>query len=224
VSQVHVNGVVFDLDGTLYVLRARKLRLTLTLLRDLNVLRHLSATRAELRATDFSGADEFYEALYGKLGQRAGISPTQAADWYKKRFLGNFVALLGRRAKTRSGLVPFLTTLGERNIRLAVVSDYPCVAERLEALGLPLSLFNDLSSSEDYGALKPSPKPFLALARKWGVEPATVLVVGDRKDLDEASARAAGMAFLGIRDGADKRGEGFVEWPEAMALIRDWTG
>ncbi|MBW2264536.1 MAG: HAD family hydrolase, partial [Deltaproteobacteria bacterium] len=83
-----------------------------------------------------------------------------------------------------------------RGLKTAVLSDYGRVAERVEALRLPVTLFDDLASAEDAGALKPSPLPFLMSARNLGLEPDQVLVVGDRDDMDGQGAMAAGMAFL----------------------------
>ena len=106
------------------------------------------------------------------------------------------MGLLTDRARARSGLEPLLRRLRAGGVRLGVVSDHPRIDERLVAIGLEPALFEDRLASEELGVLKPSPLPFFALARKWGVEPGALIVVGDRLDLDAASAGAAGMGFL----------------------------
>ena len=191
-----VRGVIFDLDGTLYVLPGMRLRLTWRLRRDLGLLRRFSAARRALRGRGFGGAAGLDEALGRELGRRAGVEPDRAAAWYRDRFLPEFVGLLADRARARPGLGELLARLRERGVRLAVVSDHPLIDERLAAIGLDPGLFDDLVAAEEHGVLKPSALPFSALARKWGVEPGAVIVVGDRLDLDAASAEAAGMGFL----------------------------
>jgi FMN phosphatase YigB (HAD superfamily) len=191
-----VRGVIFDLDGTLYVLRGLHLSLTWRLRGELGLLRRFGAARRALRGREFGDAAGLREALGRELGDRAGVSPDRAAAWYRDRFLPELVRLLTDRAGARPGLREALVRLRGRSVRLAVVSDHPLIDERLTAIGLDPGLFEDRLATEEKGVLKPSALPFLALARKWGVEPGAVIVVGDRLDLDAASAAAAGMGFL----------------------------
>jgi FMN phosphatase YigB (HAD superfamily) len=191
-----VRGVIFDLDGTLYVLPWMRLRLAWRLRRDLPLLRRFGAARRALRGREFGDVAGLREALGRELGDRAGVGPDRAAAWYEERFLPELVRLLADRARARPGLREALVRLRGRSVRLAVVSDHPLVDERLTAIGLDPGLFEDRVATEELGVLKPSALPFSALARKWGVEPGAVIVVGDRLDLDAASAGAAGMGFL----------------------------
>ena len=221
-----IKGIVFDLDGTLYSLGGRRLRMTLVLWKDIKVLRHLTGTRSWLRGRSFEGPEAFSKAFCEELGRRAGLTPEQARVWYQDRFLSNFVKMLAGKARVRPGLVDLLKRLREQGVKLAVVSDYGYVRERLRALGIPEKMFDDEQSAEDHGVLKPSARPLKALAEKWGVEPEAVVVVGDRLDLDAMSAEAAGMEFIGItekaRSSADVRG--FVSWPEAVRMLENKTG
>jgi phosphoglycolate phosphatase-like HAD superfamily hydrolase len=68
------------------------------------------------------------------------------------------------------------------------------------------------------------PEPLLALARRWSLAPAEVLVVGDRADLDEACAAAAGMQFVGVSDGRSGSEKGYSDWTTASAEIEARTG
>ncbi|HNY22331.1 MAG TPA: HAD family hydrolase, partial [Treponemataceae bacterium] len=47
--------------------------------------------------------------------------------------------------------------------------------------------------SEETGALKPSPVPFLALANALGIPPSRILYVGNSPSSDVAGAKAVGM-------------------------------
>ncbi len=199
-------GVIFDLDGTLYESDLLlKIRMAGQLWRDLRILRHLYAARSSVRGLDFAGRDQLLDAFHDELGRRAGISRESASRWYDERFLAAFLDVLGRHAGPRPGLVPLLGRLRDRGIKVGVLSDYSRVAERLEAIRIPITLVDEIASSEDSGSLKPSPRSFLMMAGRLGLEPGDVAVVGDRDDMDGAGARAAGMRFVGIAPGSVPR-------------------
>ncbi len=221
-----IHGVIFDLDGTLYSLKGRRLRMVMILWKDLAVLRHLPGVRSWIRTRSFDSKEALFEAFYGELSRRARITPEKAEEWYENHFLDNFVRMLATKARMRPGLLDLLKTLRGSGVKLAVVSDFGRVSERLDALGIPPRAFDVLFAAEDLGVLKPSPKPLKALADKWGVEPETVVVVGDREDLDAVCARAAGMEFLGIREGSRPVGSGreYVSWPTALRVLEARTG
>jgi hypothetical protein len=48
-------------------------------------------------------------------------------------------------------------------------------------------------------------------------------MIGDREDLDQASALAAGMDFLGITDRSRPEKDGFRHWSEAVKFLEDRT-
>jgi HAD superfamily hydrolase (TIGR01549 family) len=198
--------VLFDLDGTLYETSwLLKLRVTAMLLGDIAILRHVQEARERVRGRDFEGPDGLRQAFHEELGRRAGLGPSEAGDWYEDRFIRAFLQVLERHASARPGLVPLLEGVRSRGIKTAVLSDYGRVAERIEALRLPVTLFDELSSAEDAGSLKPSPRPFLMCAERLGLEPREMLVVGDRDDMDGEGARAAGMVFRALRGSRDWR-------------------
>ncbi len=225
-SAKQFQGVVFDLDGTLYSLKGRKLRMTITLWRDINLLRHMTGARSWMRTRSYESRDDFLRAFYIELGRRARVSNARAASWYEDRFLASFVKMLREKAKVRPGLQDLLTRLRQRGVKLGVLSDFGHVAERLAALRIPAGAFDAAESAEDYGVLKPSPRPLTALADRWSMAPENVVVVGDRQDLDAASAWAAGMCFLGVSDGRPgQRGrDGFVSWTEAKQTLETGAG
>ena len=226
-SEGALRGVVFDLDGTLYSLGARRLRMAFALRRDLGTLRHLSRARGAIRGRVFPDRESLLRAFHEELARLSGIDVREAAEWYEHGFLVEFTRMLSRRARARPGLEALLDRLRGSGLRLAVLSDYGAVGERIEALGLSRETFDDLVASEDYGVLKPSPIPLLTLARKWGQEPGSIIVIGDRYDLDGKSAEEAGMGFAGVREGpfSGSRRTGFRRWSQvAEALERRSSG
>ena len=91
------------------------------------------------------------------------------------------------------GLLPLLDFLIQRGIKVGVFSDYPPQL-KLDALGIGGRFSVVLSSTDpDIGRFKPHPRGFLVAAARWQIDPAEVLVVGDRPDTDAAGAAAAGM-------------------------------
>ncbi|MDJ0762233.1 MAG: HAD family hydrolase [Myxococcota bacterium] len=222
-SATSIKGVIFDLDGTLYTLKRSHLKMALALWRDIGLLRQVSAVRSQLRDRTFTDKHAFKKAFFAALGRRAGVAEGVAALWYEERFMACFIRMLKKHARLRPGLPELLSLLRDRGVKLAVLSDYGCVPERLAAIGIGEAMFDDVFAAEEFGTLKPSRLPLDAIAQKWGVEQEALIVVGDRQDLDQDSARLAGMEFLGIRDGMGPREpiDGFVDWQDAIAVLSD---
>lgn len=85
-----------------------------------------------------------------------------------------------------------------KGLQLAIYSDYGCVVEKLEALGIDPKPFELLIAAPQLGALKPSEPCARRMLEMLGAKPETTLFVGDRDDKDGASARAVGAKFLQI--------------------------
>jgi HAD superfamily hydrolase (TIGR01549 family) len=228
-SSERIEGIIFDLDGTLYHLTMSRILLSFRLWRSIPLLRQYGAARAALRGRTFPDAPSLADAFARELGRRANIAPDEAARWFDQVFFEEFIALLRRRARPRVGLLDLLGKLRAVGVKLAVVSDLSRVDDRLRALGLPPEKFDVLMCSEGCGELKPSPRAFLTAAQQLGLDPSTMLVVGDRVDLDGHAAQAAKMDYLIIdnrprlvrRLAARDR---HVAWPEVVEAIAARTG
>lgn len=90
-----------------------------------------------------------------------------------------------------------LADLGRLKIRLGVISNFDRrLYIVLDHLGI-LRAFENVIISSEIGASKPAPRIFLEAARRFQVDPAEILHIGDDLDLDEKGARAAGCkAFV----------------------------
>ena len=88
-SEQCTRGIIFDLDGTLYVLRWMKLRMALSLLGSVGVLRKLTGARAVIRAGSYADRESLLVALYQELGRRAGIGAVRAEAWYHEKRPGS---------------------------------------------------------------------------------------------------------------------------------------
>ncbi|NLN62544.1 MAG: HAD family hydrolase [Myxococcales bacterium] len=193
-----IRGVIFDLDGTLYTLPALKLRIAFRLWRSLGFLRRLSTARNAVRSQNFDSPAALLGAFYDQLALATGHTAAEAEQWFQREFSGAFVQTLKAHARLRQGVPQMLHALRQNGVRTAVLSDYAWVKERLGAIGIDFCLFDTIASTEDFGALKPSPVAFRQLATNWHLPAEQVLVVGDRLDMDRAAADTAGMPFWDI--------------------------
>ena len=196
-----VRGIIFDLDGTLYVLRwfMKPLIFFRLFPGGMRLLRFL-AIREKFAGKDMGDQQRLLAAIGDEFGRREKMSPEQARQWIVDSFYPAFVAIMRFFRFSRPSLRRLLNRLRAKGTRLAVLSDYGCVKERLEKLRLPASLFDTVTSCEAAGALKPHPRPFLAIAEKWGMDPGHILVIGDRADTDGRAAKNAGMQFVMVSD------------------------
>jgi FMN phosphatase YigB (HAD superfamily) len=198
---LNIKGVIFDLDGTLYKMRwFMKPLLFLRLFPHPLRLPHFLQERSRLAGKDLGSREQLLSRLCESLAVREKTSPEAAFTWIHRRFYPLFIELMRLQRTGRSGLPDVLHHLIGNGIKLAVLSDYHSVDERLSGLGIPAGCFDIITSCEMYGALKPSPRPFVEIALTWNVTCSSVLVVGDRTDTDGEAARNAGMQFLLLDD------------------------
>lgn len=104
-------------------------------------------------------------------------------------------------------VVPVLTALRERGLRLVVVSN---ANGRLRHLFDRLDLarwFDVLLDSHEWGVEKPDPRLFELALTQSGAEAATTAHVGDLYHVDVAGARRAGLAHAVLYDPAGLYGD-----------------
>ena len=214
----NAEGVIFDLDGTLYTVRSLGFHIALGLLRETKPLRALFRVRKEMRGNDYGDRRTFKSVFSEILGKYCKMPPDKALDWYENRFMRRFTEVLGKRGRVRPGLIPLLEALRSRGIRLGVVSDFGAVPERLDALGISPSLFDDVEAAEHFGVMKPTAVPFQRLAERWHLCVERLVLVGDRADHDLGSARLLPAPFVGIEN-KNHFGEGFYPWDTVVRLL-----
>jgi len=112
---------------------------------------------------------------------------------------------------TPRSLIPLLEIARKRGMKLGVLSDYP-VQYKLAALGL-VAFFPVVVCAQDADVqtFKPDPRGLQLVLRRLGVANGNALYIGDRADVDVATARDAGVpcAILGRKRQA--RPEGWLE-------------
>lgn len=106
-------------------------------------------------------------------------------------------------AEPLGGVVPTLRALAGSH-RLGAVTDTSVMTEadvRAALAGTGIGeLLEVIVTSHDVGAAKPDPRGIHAALAAWGATPDEALFLGDA-DIDEAAARAAGVAFARVGPG-----------------------
>ena len=220
---VGIKAVGFDLDGTLYP--GWKMYFYSA---DLGV-RHPAllsaygkarkALHEESRREPPAGAGmarSFRDRQAALIAASLGIGEAEAAR-AMERMVYAAMAERFRFIKPYPGVLSCLEALRNSGLRLGLLSDLP-PARKTALLGLE-GRFDSLLCSEDFGALKPSRKPFLALAEALGTEPGSILYVGNKREYDIEGAKAAGMmaALMGrgttpAADFVFRRWEDLADW------------
>ena len=221
-SSITARGIIFDLDGTLYQMKwFMKPLLTLKVLPGFLRLPRFMKIRGTFAGKDLESQSNLLTAICDSLSGTEKCSSQDIRNWITGIFYPAFVSIMPCFRGSRPGILQTLDALKKANVKLGVLSDYSSVGERLEGLGLSNSLFDTITSSESFGALKPSCRPFLSIASQWNIPPEQILVVGDRDDTDGEAARGAGMQFLQIRENGSKPNGGIVweELRERLILI-----
>ncbi|TXT50407.1 MAG: putative hydrolase of the HAD superfamily [Spirochaetes bacterium] len=204
-----IKAVGFDLDGTLYP-GWRMYAVSAGMgLRHPRFFYAFGAARRALRKTlsdqnkgrkpqdsNLGSRDALLRFQSDFLATRLGIPPKEAARLIDAR------CYRGVEEKF-STLPPFpgvqkcLEALKSEGLALGLLSDLP-PERKIERMGLK-GYFSAILCSEDFGTLKPSSFPFLALASKLGAEPGKMVYVGNKVAYDMTGAKNIGMktALLG---------------------------
>jgi putative hydrolase of the HAD superfamily len=199
-TAAELDAVTVDAFGTLVVLEDPTERLCVALA-ERGVDRELDAVRAAFRAE---------AAYYGPRSLRGRDADTLAAlrhecvqvfldaagaDLDASAFVPAFLdAIVFRPA---DGAVAALTALRAAGLSLACVANWDAgLHEHLERLGIA-ARFDVVLPSAEAGVEKPDPGIFHAALARLGVDPGRALHIGD-EEVDEAGARAAGLAFAPV--------------------------
>ena len=131
------------------------------------VIQTLENARAEVEPFD-----DFFDAVYHEF--------TLAGVW-----------------RLEPGALELLQDLRQAGFRLGIISNFDLrLREILKHVGV-LDLFEQIIVSSQVGAEKPSPRIFEEALRRFAVEPAELLHVGDEEKADGEGARALGIqAFI----------------------------
>lgn len=216
-----IKGIIFDLDGTLYHMKwFLKPVITIKLFPDVLLLPRYMAVRKKFFGLDLGSNEALMNAITEELAKKTpGASAKKMRSWIMNRFYPSFEKSMRLMRGSRPGVENLLASLKTKNIRLAVLSDFASIHERLKALEIPPSLFDLCVSAESKGCVKPSARPLTDICNTWDLDPAFILVIGDREDTDGAAAEKSGMNFIRITDKKSGRPDAGTLWPELSRYL-----
>lgn len=168
-----------------------------------------------------SGAEADWRPHLDRLRSR---SRTQASDL---ELLSAWFGPYGEELVPLEGAAGALATLGDSDLKIALVSNVPLPGEVYETVlrrhGLT-GFLDHLVFSYDAGTRKPSPAMLRQAMAAIGTEPGKTVMVGDRRDRDIAAGRSAGTGTVWIRsdDGGgpdpDTTIDALAHLPELLGL------
>lgn len=191
---------IFDLDGTLYDSTGLKKRVVLAALPSIEKIALLIAerkTRAALSKLDTGTTG--YDSLFEGIAEITRHNAEEVSDWYYNWYMPAIANVLKKYFRPREGVLQRIKKLKSEGCRIAVLSDYGNIENKLKALGIDPSLFDALFDAPSLGGFKPASCVFETVCQYLDCNPEDTTMVGDREDTDGGSA-AVGINFVNIKD------------------------
>lgn len=102
------------------------------------------------------------------------------------------------------GSVPLLRSLRARGVRIGIVTNHQSAPQREKIRGLGLEgLVDQITISEEVGAVKPDPEIFASALRAASVDASAAVMIGDSWESDVLGARRAGIRPVWFRRGSE---------------------
>lgn len=179
------DAVLFDWDDTLCGAEPHRFRFAQAVAARLGV----ELTLAEVsRAFDRAGNPPAWELSAERLPAELGIDSSHFAAFHEAFVERNNV----RRYTLFDDVLSMIEGLGERDLRVGVISNNDEVAERIEELDVH-HRFEVVVSPLTFGIGKPAPEIFLRTMEMLDLPPERAIYVGDSYDNDVLGAHAAGL-------------------------------
>lgn len=180
-----IKFLCFDVDGTLY--------------RDVPaaweaIQSQIYGVVMEHRKCSLAEAEKYIRRRYQKLGSSTKILNELGIDG-QEFFNRAFSAIdLKQYVSPEPELLRLLKKLRSK-YRLGIISNnsLPVVSKKLDAIGIPLNLFNPIVTTYELGVMKPDPDPFLKALELARVSPDEAVYIGDKEETDILGAKAVGM-------------------------------
>ncbi|GBU28657.1 hypothetical protein R84B8_02217 [Treponema sp. R8-4-B8] len=194
-----IEGVAFDLDGTLYPNYRLNIRLLPFAFKEVRLLAAFGRTRKIIRQEQEKG-EIHYNDFYKHQAEITARLLDAPAELIKEKIdvlIYRGWEPLFKKVKLFSNVLETLAALRGAGFKLGLLSDFP-PEKKIEHLGLS-NLWDAVYCSEYSGALKPHPLSFAKIAAQMNLVPEKILYVGNSAPYDVAGAAKAGMKTAWIR-------------------------
>lgn len=189
-----IDAIAFDIDGTLYPNWSFYRRLGPFLARHAGFLSSFGRTREDIRLWQEAHPGEAHPDYFAwqaeLLAARIGLGAAETRLLLEQRIYVGWKSLFAR-VRPFPHLPETFAALKADGLKIGILSDF-LPSQKGDLWGLA-PLCDAILGSEETGALKPSPVPFLALAEALGVPPDRILYVGNSVRSDVRGASAVGM-------------------------------
>ena len=183
-----IKAVAFDIDGTLYRTWQFNIRMPVYFLRHCIFFLHYGLVRRIMHHSeatkDFITIQGFHMAKKLKCTTEEAIKRLDKVVY--KGLESKFVNI-----KPCKGSVELIKQLKENGYKIALLSDFP-PEQKGDIWGIR-EMCDVLLGSEEAGALKPDPTPFMTLAEKLELKPEQILYVGNNHKYDIVGSKKVGM-------------------------------
>lgn len=193
-----VEGIIFDLDGTLVHTIEDIGDAANTLLK---IHGYEQYTTEEFIRWIGNGAARFIENAMGEE-----VDPLQLKN-YVSEFKEIYRENLHNKSRVYEGIAPLLDELSSKRIKLAILSNKPHhLTESVVSYYLSAWDFHPVLGQRVHVPRKPDPAGALEIAQKLGIPATRFLFVGDSMG-DLRTSAAAGMMPVGVSWGYGLRGD-----------------
>jgi len=194
-----IEGVAFDLDGTLYPNYRLHIRILPAIVKEIRLVAAFGRSRGRIRREqEKSGIvqSDFYQYQAGVVADILSVP----ADSLKEKIdclIYKAWELPFKKIKPFKGAKETIESLKKAGLKLGLLSDFP-PEEKLKDLGLD-GFWDAVLCSESFGSIKPHPLSFQKLAAAMSLPPEKILYVGNSRSYDIAGANRAGMKTAWIK-------------------------
>jgi len=189
-----IEAVAFDIDGTLYPEWKFYCLIFPFILRHFSLMKAFGKVRREIRQNQLRNPDllqdDFFSFQAKMLSTRLKKNEKEIKALVEEKIYLGWKKVFSK-IKPYKHVVEVISNLKKRGLKIALLSDFP-PEQKGDVWGV-MKYCDVALSSENVGALKPSPFPFLFLSKELNVLPEKVLYVGNNMQYDVLGAKSVGM-------------------------------
>jgi putative hydrolase of the HAD superfamily len=195
-----IEGIAFDLDGTLYPNYRLNIQLIPFILKEWRLLLAFGNARKIIRMEQEktpSAGGNFYEYQAEIVAKLLTVKPEPMKEKIETLIYKGWQPLF-KKIKLYKNVVETLNALRKSGYKLALLSDFP-PEKKLEYLGIS-GIWDAVLCSERCGAIKPHLLSFTELIAALALPCERILYVGNSRSYDIAGAKRAGMKTAWIKN------------------------